>query len=347
MSNYPNMATLYKKLDDIGFDKKFVKTMLPDWWDRECEKHPTGVLEGIIYISRRLNLEIDSLIDANSQAKFKAGSQPKFKTQKGAKLEKFQISYALACRIAELAASGCKNDYQPIDVMSERDIRKEILQNKKYIDLEGVLDFCWKRGIPIIHFNQLPKGANKFDGMVIFCSNRPVIIVSLNDKTAIILLFIILHELGHVYHKHISDSCLIDEKIELSSKSQEEIEANKFANSILFVNPNTNYYNNIDVYKMSGKYLAQICKNYATQAKDDNISPESIIMNYSWYRAEDKKNKNIKDIVWATANKALKIVGAKTNAPEIINTKFKESFDWDKLSEDNEEYLNIMTGLYQ
>ena len=343
-TNYPSMATLYKNLETIGFDKSFVKKMLPDWWDGECESNPEGVMEGILYISRRLNLELDSLLDAKSTPKFKSSCQPKFKTSKSTEQKTLRLSYSLASRIAELAAYGCNTDYQPIEDIDyiEIQIRQEILKNRKYVDLEGVLDFCWARGIPVVHFNQLPKKAKKFEGMVAYFDNRPVIIISLNHKSTSKLLFIVLHELGHICKNHIKDTYLVDKKIELNSMDKEEIEANQVANKIIFNHSEINYYQNISIPRLTAEHLAKLAINYSSQ--DEISSPESIIMNYSWHKAEDPPNNNIKHIVWATAHKALKFVG-ENNALKIMNNKFYDNLDWDKLSEDNQEYLKLMTGL--
>lgn len=341
--NYPSMATLYNKLKAIGFDKEFVKKMLPDWWDRECETNPEGVIEGILYISRRLNLELNSLLDTNSTPKFKSSCQPKFKTSKNITEETLKLSSVLASRIAELAAYACNTKYQPIEDLTLIEIRQEILRNKTYIDLEGVLDFCFSKGIPVVHFNQLPKGAKKFEGMVTYFDNRPIIIISLNHKSTAKLLFIVLHELGHIHKQHIKDKCLVDTKIKLDSIDQEEIEANQVANQILFKDASFNYYQRTYTTLLTGEHLAKLAKNYSAQ--DLSISPESIVMNYSWHKAEDPRNENIKSIIWSTANKALKIVGENSHAPKIINNKLNDNLDWDKLSEDNQEYLELMTGL--
>ena len=177
-SDYPNMDTLYAKLKNIGFDKKFVKRMLPDWWDEECETHPDGILEGVLYISRRLNLELNSLLDDSFIPKIKAPCLPKFKlSTKVNEPNRLLISCSLASRIAELTSFACKNEYQNIANLSVTDIRQAILENNSYISLENTLDFCWNMGIPVVHFAELPKGANKFDGMVAIYDGRPVIII--------------------------------------------------------------------------------------------------------------------------------------------------------------------------
>ncbi len=118
--------------------------------------------------------------------------------------------------------------------------------------------------------------------------------------------------MGHICKKYIKDKYLIDQEIKLNSIDKEEIEANQVANKIIFNTSGINYYKNISIPYFSGAQLAKLAKNYS--AKDSGISPQSIIMNYSWHKAEDPQN--IKSIVWATAYKALKIVGENFNTPK-------------------------------
>ena len=343
-SDYPNMDTLYAKLKNIGFDKKFVKRMLPDWWDEECETHPDGILEGVLYISRRLNLELNSLLDDSFIPKIKAPCLPKFKlSTKVNEPNRLLISCSLASRIAELTSFACKNEYQNIANLSVTDIRQAILENNSYVSLENTLDFCWSIGIPIIHFAELPKIANKFDGMVTSYDDRPIIIISRKDKSESKLLFIVLHELGHIQRNHINNEYWIDENIELDSTDSEEIEANQFANLILFNNSGINYNQKQPRPKLSGEGFAK----FAQQHSDLNleISPQAIINNLAWHRANSTEKKNVKKIIYGSAKKALKIVGEDSDAPTIINGKLKNNLAWDNLSEDNQEYLEIMTAL--
>lgn len=110
------MATLYERLDQIGFPKKFITSKaLPDWWEKDCESTPGAVIEVAAYISRRLNLELSSLLDINTQPRFRSTCQPKFKKQQNTKNEELKVSYYLAARIAELTAYACKIEYQPIN----------------------------------------------------------------------------------------------------------------------------------------------------------------------------------------------------------------------------------------
>jgi Zn-dependent peptidase ImmA (M78 family) len=169
-------------------------------------------------------------------------------------------------------------------------------------------------------------------------------VVSSKHKSTIKLLFIVLHELGHIYKQHIDNSCWIDAEIKLDSKEPEEIEANQVAKKIIFNDSNVNYYQKIGMEYISGESLVSLARSYSQQEK--YISTESIIMNYSWYKAEKNQNrKGTKDIIWRTANKALKIVGANSQTLQIMQQKFQDNLDWDKLSEDNLDYLEIITAL--
>ena len=336
------MATLYERLAKIGFSRKFIKTKaLPDWWEKDCESTPGSVIEGAAYISRRLNLELNSLLDTNTKPRFKNLRQPKFKKQTDTKNKELQVSHCLAARIAELTAHACKTKYQPIDRYSVAEIRSTILSDRQYIDLDGVLNFCWNHGIPVIHFNEFPKGIKKFQGMVACfdITNRPVIVISLKDNSLAKLLFIVLHELGHIYNNHLNGTILIDEKVKLGDSDEEEVEANDFAVELMFGQA----YKSYDSYKkfITGEQLSELALNISN---NENVDPGSVIMNISWHRYNRATTKD-KNVIWSTARKALKIIEGDVNAPVKINTSLKNYLDWTKLNEDNQEYLSSMTGL--
>ena len=337
------MATLYERLAQIGFKKNFIeKKALPDWWGKDCESTPGAVTEGATYIARRLNLELKSLLDTNTQPKFKNLCQPKFKKQQNTENEDLRVSHFLAARIAELTAYACKTEYKPINYYSVAEIRTQFLLHRQYINLEGVLKFCWNHGIPVIHFNEFPRGIKKFHGMVACFSKRPVIIISLKDNSAARLLFILLHELGHIYKQHLNNNILIDEKVELGDSDEEEVEANEFAVELMFGQPNKSY--NSFKKSISGEELAQLAFDISKTEKD--VDPGSIVMNISWHRVNQAKiTKDDKNIIWATARKALKIIEGDVNATVKINSYLKHYLDWSQLNDDNQDYLSLMTGV--
>jgi Zn-dependent peptidase ImmA (M78 family) len=111
-----------------------------------------------------------------------------------------------------MVAAACITEFQ-LKLKSASVIRNKILENREFIDLQGLLQFCWNCGIPVVYFDRYPKFQDKFDGMVAFFDHRPVIVISLNQSSKAWLTFILAHQLGHIVKGHANNTILIDEKV--------------------------------------------------------------------------------------------------------------------------------------
>jgi Zn-dependent peptidase ImmA (M78 family) len=338
------MNDLYSRLTSLGLPKIFVrKNLLPDWWDEEFEATDGAVLQAASYVSRRLNLDIDSLLESNGQPIQAIECKARFKTQRNQDLEKISLAYCLAARIAELVAYACKPSYQPIDGISVADIRHEILRTQSSVNLTGLLEFCWSRGIPILHFSEFPKttGIQKFDGMVAFFYDHPVIILSHKSCFSAWQLFIAAHEVGHIYKKHLDNGAIVDSRIEpTNSDDNEETEANEVASELLLGNPDM-------IYTARHPFVSgeQLATSALAISKRDQVDPGVVTLNFAWSKANQARSEKEKGIAWATGTKALKMLEAKANAPAQINAYLHHHLDWEKLSDDNQEYLKSMLKL--
>jgi Zn-dependent peptidase ImmA (M78 family) len=235
--------------------------------------------------------------------------------------------------VAELVSYACISEYQPLDNLSIQEIRNIILENNGIVSLESVLKFCWHKGIPVIHYNNFPQKTKKFHGMVTFVSDRPVIIISLQDLSPSRLLFILVHEIGHIYKKHISVEmgAVIDEKVDLNSVDDEEIEANEVAGEFLFGRANM-------IYHLSNQYKGERLANCAKQiAERDRISPGLVAWNYGWEKNQKQQ--------WGITRNAVGILEPEANAPLQINQYLENQIDWDKLSDDNQDHLKLFLKL--
>ena len=336
------MSDLYERLDAIGFPKKYLQNkILPDWWTDDVDATSGVLVEGALYLSRRLNLDMRSLLGTDTKPVFEVACQPKFKLKVGTNKEQLMIPRALSARIAEMIAYACLQPYQAIDGLSVADIRQQILAKQEVIDLEGVLDFCWQCGIPVIHFSEFPSGVHKFHGMVAYFYQRPVILVSLKDLSPARLLFIIAHELGHILKGHIdSEGILVDESIELESSDTEESEANQLAAELLLGKSGISY----DLWQkfVSGDQLASQAEEWGNR---DRVSAGVVALNIAWNRANRVSDPKDKGIIWATAKNALKVLEPSPNAPQQINHYLAANLDWEKLGEENQDYLATMLAL--
>lgn len=332
------MKTLYERLSEVGFPKKFVREMaLPDWWDEEFEATPGAVLEAATYVSRRLNLDIKSLLKSEATPTFKQSCQAKFKTKQGTKPENILVAQCMAERVAEMIAYTCVTEIKPLP-NSAKFVRDEIVQKRQYVDLEGLLEFCWNYGIPSVHFDGFPnsQGVRKFDGMVAFAYERPVIVISSSHHSPAWLLFILGHELGHIIKGHLNFSSIVDEEVNPENQDTEEIEANEFAVELLLGRPDMTYYS---PRCFTGEQLVAYAQNISNR---DAVDPGVVVLNYAWGKAKQTAEKKSRQIIWATARKALNILEGIADAPKKINRYARNYLNLDKLDGDSQDYLELV-----
>lgn len=337
-NTHMDMPTLYDRLSHLGFPKKFLReTALPDWWDTELEANPEAAVTAAAYISRRLNLDIASLLQPEITPAFKQSCQPKFKTKQGTDIQQLQAAQCMAARVAEMVAYACVPEFQDLP-KSAIEIRDRILAQRDFVNLAGLLEFCWNSGIPVVAFHKFPPGQRKFDGMVGYFHNRPAIVLSLKHRSAARLLFILAHELGHLVKGHLQGNTLVDENVEPENTDLEETEASEFALELLLGKIDIGYYT---PRNFSGDALA----NYAQKiSQRDKVDPGVVTLNYAWHKANAAPTKNQKDIAWATASKALKILEGDARATNIINQYiiWPDYLNLEKLDYDSQDYLEFI-----
>lgn len=336
------MADLYDRLAGIGFPKSFVRRqILPDWWTEEADQDPDVVLEGAMYLANRLNVNVRSLLDGSEAVAFAPTCQPKFKLKNGTDLQRLAIPRALSARVAELVAYGCKQPYFGLQNWSIERIREWILQSRDAVDLAGFLDFCWSIGIPVVHCSAFPYGVHKFQGMVAYYGERPVILLSYNHKPSAWLLFIAAHELGHLLQGHVTpDEPLIDERVELAADDEDETEANQVAAELLIGRSGMSY-------DLLGKFVTgeRLAMQSQQLAQRDRVNSGVVALNITWSRAERARTEEDEKIIWGVGIKALKILEPNADAPRMINQVLCKYMDWAKLGDDTTEYLTVMLNL--
>ncbi|MEO0458921.1 MAG: ImmA/IrrE family metallo-endopeptidase [Cyanobacteria bacterium P01_A01_bin.114] len=335
------MADLYPRAARLGLPKKFIQEkILPNWWTDEVDQMPEALAEGALYLSRRLNLDLASLLYSDTPQVLGLGS-PKFKTAAQTNFNRLAIPCALAGRIAELVGHNFCQPYQNVAGLAAAAVRQQILTQRSRVDLHGLLGFCTRSGIPVVHFSQFPQGLPRFQGMVVCHRGRPVIVVSRKEGSPAWLTFIVAHELGHILKGHLTGSTLLlDQDIQLESDDKEEDEANQAAAELILGQPGISY----DLWSkfLKAETLAQRAQQFAKESQND---PGVIALNIAWNRAQRSRTKKDASIAWATGKKALKILEGDSNAPHQINQNLMDCVDGETLGRDNSEYLTTMLGL--
>ncbi len=125
-----------------------------------------------------------------------------------------------------------------------------------------------------------------------------------------------------------NENLLIDDEVNLDSKDEEEIEANEVATELL-LGRSDRFYGQLRNY--TAKQLAEYANRIGLQ---DGVSPGVVALNYGWYKKQ-----------WGSASGALKLLEPNANASQQINHYLLKHLDWDELSNDYQEYLELVLGL--
>ncbi|MGK3988216.1 ImmA/IrrE family metallo-endopeptidase [Sorangium sp. So ce136] len=331
------MGKLYKRLGDLGLSRKFVRSVaLPSWWDDEAASKPAGYMQALMMLSRHLGIDLATLRDETAQVRLDEPAPCKLKKVRTASSEDVTLARTLAAQVARLAALGAQGE--PSTIPSALEIRQQVFeQDRRWVDLDGLVEYCWSAGIPVLHISSFPRGAKKMDGLAARVNERPVIVISKDNKYSAWLLFILAHELGHIALGHVSEEqVLVDERVDESSSDDEETEANRFALELLCGGKSARFMVGQGHRWPNAQTLAADAKKLGRQCR---IDPGHIILNYAHSMGEGTTSS-----FWPVANAALKALEPHADAPARIRQKMAEHLDWQAIPEDGSEFIMRMTG---
>jgi hypothetical protein len=318
------IKSLYKRLREVGFTKNYVKNYgFPDWWEDEQADDEDIFYEAKLTLTRRLGLDLRSVLDPSQPLEFRSFGPCRFKAKQGDK--PFQaISVQSITRImAEIAVAGLAKPYSPLPSKGSS-IREEILaEGHPWVSFESLLGYLWKRGIPVLFLAQSP-GSPKMDGMVTMVKGRPVIVLARNRQYGSWQLFILAHEIGHIVLGHVNDNeTLFDEEILASTENPQEKEANICGLEIITGDGGTEF--KVDSW-LSTNQLAHIAIQYG---KQHQVDPGHVALNYGKVNGQ-----------MPAAQGALSIIErASARSQDVIYRHLVENIDPDRLPEDSYSFL--------
>jgi Zn-dependent peptidase ImmA (M78 family) len=334
----------YRRLNDLGFGSKNTvrQYLLPDWWCDEFEQSPSAMVEASAYVCRRTGIDFAALMAPGQALTLAEGAKLRYKLHQGTEQNTLAIARALGEQVSKLVAYACPKPLLSVVGVPASEIRAEILASARAgdvgITLEGLLTFCWGRGIPVVHLSNLPSGngKKKFDGMVGEFDGRPVLAIGSGRKSAAWLAFVLAHELGHIAADHVTGGArIIDEKINPEDgENEQELEADRFAVELIYGRAEA-------AYRFLGKPTPNKLAELAISAGvRDRVNPASVALNYAWLMNQEGEK------VWGLATKAIQqLEGSTRSANEIISEYLNNQLNWESLSEDNREFLEHIASI--
>lgn len=63
----PQMERLYSKLQTVGYNPKYIKSLLPDWWDNEIAETPAGLQQASLILGQTFGVRAETLWTENAE----------------------------------------------------------------------------------------------------------------------------------------------------------------------------------------------------------------------------------------------------------------------------------------
>jgi hypothetical protein len=328
MTKTSTMSTLYSRLAKAGLPYSFIRKFgLPSWWDEEFEQDPSAPITAAGYLTKRLGLNLASLLELERDIEFSLKVQPQLKGKNKTDFKKIHAAQAMTIRAAEMVAHAYR--LAPINLPREtKQIREHILLQNEFVSLDSLLVFCLSCGIPVLHFSSFPPETKKMDGIAVEIDGRPVIAVTSNRKSTSWLLFIVAHELGHIIHKHLkSNPLIVDTKAMSDNEDPKEIEANEFAQQLIL----GELFPYLWSKDMNFSKLRDWIKKLSIEKR---VEPGALVWNYAW------KTGN-----WGLATAVVQSLEDESDIQNYVNSRLKSYLELEKLDEDSQEYLELALGL--
>lgn len=325
MTKSNTMQPLYNKIKQLGFNKKQVKKLLPDWWDDAIADTPAGLQQATLRFAKTFHLDYKSLLGDNTpEFRFQ---KHQFKHSKNLDKNKLQPAVAVAMLASRLTLSAFDKPFEP----NHKDplaIREYLLTQNPWIDFRVLATWCWDCGIPVIYLANLP--TPKMDGLALQKQGRPVIILSKKVNYGA-LIFDLAHELGHILLGHVDDdSIVLDEKLSAQDDNDIEQQATAFALTLLTGQSNTQFKKTKE-YSPNGLAQAMISKGERLF-----IDPLHICRNYAYSSGQ-----------FAYANKIIDIIASKLNVKktdqQIAQDLYLDSISIEDI--DDDEIVHYLIGV--
>ncbi|MDD5322141.1 MAG: ImmA/IrrE family metallo-endopeptidase [Methylococcales bacterium] len=324
----PHMKRLYGKLQTVGYNPKYIESLLPDWWDDEIAETPAGLQQASLILGQTFGIRAETLWTEGAEPALNLPQGIRFKHRNNIETDELSVACAMARSLARIVLKAFPAKPQSDFYPDASELRKQLLTGKKWITFQDILTHCLDLGIPVIHLQYLPKKAKKMEGLAFEQSGRPVIVLTQNHPHGYTL-FDLAHELGHITLGHVTaEHSIVDQKIDAEADDEDERAANRFALELLTGDPECKIVPT--GRNLNRDELATAAIHYGEK---NQIDPLHIVLNYAY-----SKNH------WGAANAAINQIAK--NAPtdqEILRTALLQSLEIDDLNEN--DYILLQTHL--
>ncbi|TAK90338.1 MAG: ImmA/IrrE family metallo-endopeptidase [Burkholderiaceae bacterium] len=334
----PNSKAIYQTVAGLGLSRAQVRRLLPSWWEPAMEEQADGVIELAMHISRRLSLELSSLMAGHLVPKG-AVANIAYKHRADADAGRLVAASYIASSLAQAITAALPTPFAelPADAASFRALAKKI-NGGGFLNFDALLQLCWTHGIPVIPLPHLPVGVQKMDGAALALQDRPAIVLAKRKSSKAWLSFILAHEIGHIVLGHITPgTTIIDVSLQDASTyatdtdaDRQEAEADQFAMAVLG-GPEADQLIQSWNSRLSPVEMAVEARTASIKIDAD---PAHLILRYAFRTRR-----------WAEAAMALGFIQEDVDPQGALVSHLAEHLDLDRVAPDLQDLVGQVTGL--
>lgn len=322
--------SLHTQLRKAGLSDRAINAAWPAWWREELADSPSGRAELRFALARKLGMSPRSLL--GEKVEFVWDDKAKFKNLTAEEESDRAALTAFGTSIGRMLLNATDETVSLVG-LDPQIIRNQILSSgEEYVDLKGLLTLCWGVGIPVVHLRVFPLDAKNMHAMVVSVGGRFAILLGKDASYPAPVAFTLAHELGHVVQRHLEGAAaLVDlqDPAQAKDPDEQEQEADRFALELLTGRPEPEITTSDPSF--NAPTLAAAVQKAAPEYR---VEPGTLALCLS-YRTG----------AWARANSALKFIyGEPSPVWESVNRIAMSQIDWDRLTSEAADYLQIVLG---
>ncbi len=330
-------AQLYKTIAALGLTRAQVRRLLPDWWTPEVEKESDGVAELAMHLSRRLSVDLASLLRGEVEPKG-AVAKLAFKHQVNVEPASLSAATFIASSLSQAVLAALPLAYRPLpsDPYELRARARDTTPDQPF-GFNSLINLCWAHGIPIIPLPNLPVGVRKMDGAALQIGQRPVIVLAKKKSSRAWLSFILAHEIGHVALGHLQPgSSIVDISLEETAtyltESASDVQEGQADDFALQAMGGSDVEGEIKTWDV-GATPVELAVNARRAATKMSIEAGHFILRHAFATRR-----------WPESITALRFLSEDLNPESALVAQLKQRLDIDRVSDDLQDMVTSITG---
>ena len=327
----PEIRTLYQRLRDRGFDRRFLQgAVVPDWWEDSLAENPANLAIAEIVIARHLGFTIADLRNSERKLPGPPISDYRFRRMKKTRPSEILPALVVAQRAARLVVTHCPALPGFTGQRAAQEIRALLLEECSTVNLETLARFCWANGIVVLHIEprRFPQSSKRFQGLSLFRDKTPAIVLASGRDGPPWLAFHLAHELGHIMLGHVAPDKppIVDSELDARVNDAEEKTTDEFATEVL---TGVHHLSIEREYGLTAPKLAAASRAFG---RDNAIDPGSVSLIYG--RSAER---------WPVAQRALQLLEQDQGAHEMIARELLRHLATENMSDSAAQFLEFLS----